>query len=114
MIDYTVYKLIHSLGGVMVHVFNGGAKADNLWRKPAGITHGIGLFLVLLGGFGMMARLGIQWPWPGWLLVKLAIWLVLGGVTGLVYRLGVSGKIMWVLVMLLGAIAAFMAIMKPL
>ena len=36
MIDYTVYKFIHflgiimifvSLGGVMVHVFNGGAKA---------------------------------------------------------------------------------------
>ena len=81
MIDYTVYKFIHflgiimifvSLGGVMVHVFNGGAKADNIWRKPAGITHGIGLFLVLLGGFGMMARLGIQWPWPGWLFVKLA------------------------------------------
>ena len=123
MIDYTIYKLIHflgiimifvSLGGVMVHVFNGGAKADNVWRKPAGITHGIGLFLVLLGGFGMMARLGIQWPWPNWLLVKLAIWLVLGGVTGLVYRLGVGGKIMWVVVMLLGAIAGFMAIMKPL
>ena len=123
MIDYTVYKFIHflgiimifvSLGGVMVHVFNGGAKADNVWRKPAGITHGIGLFLVLLGGFGMMARLGIQWPWPGWLFVKLVIWVLLGGITGLLYRLGVSGKSLWLVVMLLGAIAAYMAIMKPL
>ena len=123
MIDYTVYKFIHflgiimifvSLGGVMVHVFNGGAKADNVWRRPAGITHGIGLFLVLLGGFGMMARLGIPWPWPRWLFVKLAIWVVLGGITGLLYRLGVSGKSLWVAVMLLGAIAAYMAIMKPL
>ena len=122
MIDVTVYKFIHflgiimifvSLGGVMVHVFNGGAKADNVWRKPAGITHGIGLFLVLLGGFGMMARLGIPWPWPGWLFVKLAIWLLLGGITGLLYRLGTGGKSLWVVVMLLGAIAAFMGIMKP-
>lgn len=123
MIDFTVYRFIHflgiimifvSLGGVMVHVFNGGAKADNAWRKPAGITHGIGLFLVLLGGFGMMARLGIQWPWPGWLFVKLAIWLLLGGVTGVVYRLGAKGKSLWAVVVLLGAIAAYMAIMKPL
>lgn len=123
MIDYTVYKLIHflgiimifvSLGGVMVHVFNGGAKADNAWRKPAGITHGIGLFLVLLGGFGMMARLGIHWPWPGWLVAKLAIWLVLGGITAVVYRLGAKGKSLWAGVVLLGAIAAYMAIMKPL
>lgn len=123
MIDYTVYKFVHflgiimifvSLGGVMAHVFNGGVKADYVWRKPAGITHGIGLFLVLLGGFGMMARLGINWPWPGWLFAKLAIWLVLGGITGLVYRLGRSGKSLWAGVVLLGAIAAYMAIMKPL
>lgn len=122
MIDYTVYKFVHflgiimifvSLGGVMVHVFNGGAKADNAWRKPAGLTHGIGLFLVLLGGFGMMARLGIAWPWPGWLFVKLAIWLVLGGITGVVYRLAARGKSLWAIVLLLGAIAAYMAIMKP-
>ena len=46
--------------------------------------------------------------------MKLAIWLVLGGVTGVVYRLGTRGKSLWAVVVLLGAIAAYMAIMKPL
>jgi hypothetical protein len=45
--------------------------------------------------------------------VKLIIWLVLGGVTGLIYKLGPTGKGLWYVVILLGVIAAYMAIFKP-
>ncbi len=122
MFSYELYKIVHflgifmifvSVGGVMLYTLNGGIKADNSLRKTAGITHGIGLFLVLLGGFGMMARISVQWPWPGWLYTKLVIWLVLGGITGLIYKLGTTGKGLWYVVILLGTIAAYMAIFKP-
>lgn len=122
MLSYEVYKLIHligiimifvTLGGIMIHAFNGGTKADNHWRKAAGITHGVGLLFVLVGGFGLLARIGIQWPWPGWVFGKAVIWLLLGGISGVIYKLGVEGKGLWYVVILLGAIAASFAIFKP-
>lgn len=122
MLSYEIYKLLHlfgiimlfmSVGGVMLYALNGGTKADNTWRKTAAITHGIGLVFILVAGFGLLARVGISWPWPGWVFVKLIIWLVLGGVTGLIYKLGPTGKGLWYVVILLGVIAAYMAIFKP-
>ena len=65
MINYQVYKLVHlfgifltliSLGGMYLHAMNGGTKETNASRKLSAIGHGVGLFLVLLGGFGMLAR----------------------------------------------------------
>ena len=122
MFSHSVYKLVHligiimlfvSLGGVLLHALNDGTKADNRWRKQVGITHGVGLFLVLLGGFGMLARLSIGWPWPGWVLTKVVIWVVLGGFTAVIYKMGAQGKVLWYVVILLGALAAYLAIMKP-
>ena len=121
MIAYPVYKLIHligilmtfvALGSVMAHVLNGGTKETNQWRKAAGITHGIGLVLVLVGGFGMLARLGLS-PAAGWVIAKLVIWLVLGGITSVIYKMGTRGQLLWYVVILLGALAAYLAISKP-
>ena len=56
-----VYKLVHvagifmvfmSLGGLALHGLNGGTKESNRSRRWTTITYGIGLFLILLGGFG--------------------------------------------------------------
>lgn len=116
-----VYKLLHfigiimifvALGSVMGHVLNGGTKQTNQWRKAAGITHGIGLVLMLVAGFGMLARLGLS-PMAGWVIVKLVIWLVLGGITSVIYTMGTKGQAMWYVVILLGALAAYSAIIKP-
>ena len=122
MLSYPVYKLFHllgifmtfvSLGGVLLYVLNNGTKVDNRCRKTVAITHGIGLFLVLLGGFGMLARLQIHWPWPGWVIVKSIIWVALGGFNVVVYRLGSRGQALWYILILLGVLAAYMAVMKP-
>ena len=120
--DLSVYKLIHliglimmftSLGGLMLHAVNGGGREDNKGRKIAGMTHGLGLFLLLLGGFGMLAKLGIKWPWPGWIITKMILWLVLGGIVSVIYRKPELGKSLWFIVMLLGFGAAYLALMKP-
>ena len=71
--SYQIYKIIHvvglamimlGLGGLMFHALGGEKKHDG--RRGMMMTHGGGLFLVILGGFGMLARKGIHWPWPGW------------------------------------------------
>jgi len=120
--DPSVYKLVHVLGVIMIflslggqinYAINGGAKGQNTWRKAAGITHGIGLLLVLVGGFGMLARLGIHWPWPGWVIGKIIIWVLLGATTAMVNRSPGSGRSMWYAVLILGLLAIYFALMKP-
>lgn len=120
--DASVYKLVHILGVIMIflslggqinYAINGGAKDQNTWRKAAGITHGIGMLLVLLGGFGMLARLGIHWPWPGWIIGKIIIWLILGALVSVVNRKPDAGRGMWYVVLILGLLATYFVTMKP-
>lgn len=116
---YQVYKIIHltgiamtlmSLGALSLYAITGGTKAALEWRKPVMITHGVGLLLALVGGFGLLARIGHAWPWGGWVFVKLAIWLFLGGATALAYK---KPRALWGLTIALFAVAAFMANYKP-
>lgn len=119
---YAFYKVIHlvgifmimiSLGGVSAYAINGGDKAGNVFRKGLGITHGIGLVLVLVAGFGLLARIGVSWPWPGWVYGKVIIWLIFGVFSAIAYRMGSKGRGLWLVMILLGAIAAYLAVMKP-
>ena len=122
MLSYEVYKIVHligifmimiSLGGVAAYAINGGDKANNVFRKGLGITHGIGLVLVLVAGFGLLARIQIHWPWPGWVFVKAAIWLIFAVLSAVAYRMGNKGRSLWYMMILLGAIAAYVAVLKP-
>lgn len=93
MISYTVYKTVHYLGiFLLLMVLSAGLaraaalprKADgppeDPWRRRLLAGHGVALFLVLLGGFGMLARLEITegLALPGWIWAKLGIWGALG------------------------------------
>jgi NADH:ubiquinone oxidoreductase subunit 6 (subunit J) len=123
MISFALYRLIHfigivivflALGGTLMHVLNGGTRETSRWRKPAAIGHGIALFVILLGGFGMMARMGVaHGMFPGWIWAKLAIWILLGAAIALPYRVPRSAKALALAVPLLGALAAYFAIYKP-
>lgn len=122
MISYAVYKVVHltgvlmvflALGGVATNAINGGSK-NHSWRKPIAITHGIGLALSLIGGFGLLARLGIvQGGLPGWVWAKLGIWIVFGAMVGVIARKPALAKATWPLCLALGATAAYLAGSKP-
>jgi hypothetical protein len=120
--DISVYKLVHLMGIIMIflalgsqinYAINGGVTAQNVWRKATGMTHGIGLLLVLVSGFGMLARLGIYWPWPGWVIGKMVIWLLLGSLIAVVSRKPGCGRGMWYAVLILGLLAIYFATIKP-
>jgi hypothetical protein len=121
MIPLLIYKNLHLLGVFMILVALGGlilqqihgTTREPVWRKPVAITHGIGMVLALVGGFGMLERLGISWPWPGWVIGKIIIWLVLGVLVALIGRVPALAKPLWWITIALGAIAAYLALNKP-
>src|SRR5689334_9194274 len=123
MFPYQLYKVVHilgiallvtALGAVALHAVNGGLKRDNRARALVAAMHGAGLLFVLVGGFGMLARLGFRHGamFPGWLLVKLAVWVLLAAAIALPYRRPALARLMLVVVPLLAALAAYMAVYK--
>ena len=124
MFPYQFYKVVHilgiallvtALGAVALHALNGGLKRDNRARGLVAALHGVGMLLVLIGGFGMLARLGFRHGamFPGWLLVKLAVWALLGAAIIVPYRRPTMSRLMLLLVPLLAGLAAYMAVYKP-
>ena len=121
MIPYPVYKLVHFLGifSVLIalalmcaHVLRGGTRADYPYRKQTGAVHGIGMLLILVGGFGMLARLGFH-GLPGWIIAKLVIWLFIGASAGLAFRGASIARVLLILLPFIGVLAAFFALYKP-
>ncbi len=122
MISYAVYKIVHlvgvlmvflALGGVATNAINGGTK-NHSWRKPVAITHGVGLLLSLIGGFGLLARLGIvHGGLPAWVMAKLGIWILFTVLIGAVSRKPNWAKPIWPLIIVLGATATYLAGSKP-
>ena len=71
------YHYLHLIGLILVFVGYGGLLSSER-AKSAMMWHGIGLLISLVSGFGMLAKLGMSWPWPLWIWIKVALWLVLG------------------------------------
>lgn len=120
--SYNFYRILHlfsifgvmlSLGGMAIYIAAGGVKASFQARKFVSMVHGIGLFLALVGGFGLLARLGLVQGLPGWAIAKIVIWLILGGLPTLIYKKPNLAKPVFILIWILGGCAAFLALEKP-
>ncbi len=118
---YALYKLVH-LAGIFTMLVSftlscahaRQAGADPRARRGFAITHGVALLLVLTGGFGMLARLGVvHGMLPGWILAKLAIWVALAAAIALPHRQPRFAKALPVWVSLAALAAAATAIYKP-
>lgn len=116
------YKVLHvlgilftfiALGGLLLAARTGGERVQD--RKLAGMLHGIGLVIILVSGFGALARLGLSNPgiWPLWMWIKLVVWLVLGAALVFIKRAPGLRTLLWILLPVLGAVAAYMAFYKP-
>lgn len=118
---YSLYKVIHlfgmlliftSLGGLAAHAASGGTRESNVSRRQLGIAHGLGLVLMLMAGFGLLANTGTSMA-SGWVWGKMIIWLALGAASALPYRSPAMARSLLVILPLLGALAAYLAIFKP-
>ena len=99
-----IYSIIHIVG--IITLFMGFAYGMKQWSKGVAIAHGVGLLLILISGFGLIAKkYGNQFQ--TWMFVKLVIWLALGGALVLIKRKKVTGIAAWALLISLGGAAAW-------
>ena len=86
MFSHQLYNVVHivgivlvmaALGALALHAAAGGTRQSNRARALVAALHGAGVLLILVGGFGMLARLGFMHGanFPVWLWVKLAVWV---------------------------------------
>jgi hypothetical protein len=120
MFSYNVYLMVHLTGIFLTFAALGGAALSGpdtppSRRKARGMFHGIGLFLVLLGGFGLLARIGFPHgaSWPLWLLSKLGIWFLLGASIIAFRRLPALGVPLLLIAIALGVTSGYLARNKP-
>jgi hypothetical protein len=119
-VPYEIYTVLHvlgiiltfmALGAAALHAGNGGTRDNNPGKKIVASVHGVGLLLILVAGFGMLAKLGLGLP--GWVHPKLLIWLLLGAAPVLIARKPGSARLMWILLPLLGVVAAYLGLNHP-
>ena len=109
-----IAMLFVAIGGVAVHAANGGTKSSSTTRPIVGTLHGVGALLILTGGFGMLARMGlVQGGFPGWLWGKIIIWTILSAILLLPYRKPSLAKPFLYLLPLLAGAAVYLALYKP-
>ncbi len=118
--SYLTYKILHilgvllaflALGGLTLNALSGGRGDEGRGRKLAGATHGLALLIILISGFGLLAKLGLGFPTWAW--AKLAIWLIIGAMLAFVRRMPQHATFFWFLIPALGACAAALALFKP-
>jgi uncharacterized membrane protein SirB2 len=82
------YFLLHlfSLFVLTAHTFMAFGNPDPANRKQTMIVTGIATLLVLVSGFGLMAKLHPTEYTSLWVIVKLVCWLGLSALAGMVYR----------------------------
>lgn len=113
-----VYKMLHllalaylfaALGGAAWHAAHGGRREGA--GKGLMIAHGLAMVVLLVSGFGMIAKLGVGFP--GWAVAKLVLWLLLGAAGTLPYRKPAWANALFWLLPLLAGIAGYLALYKP-
>ncbi|MGH9464964.1 MAG: hypothetical protein ACRD0X_04915 [Thermoanaerobaculia bacterium] len=112
------YKVLHvvalaylfaALGAVAWHAAHGGRREAA--GKGAAIAHGLALVVLLVSGFGMIAKLGVGFP--GWVWAKLALWFALGAAGALPYKKPEWSRGLFWLLPLLAGVAGWLALYKP-
>ena len=113
MISIETYKFLHLV--FIFTFFSLSTASFFLTEKSKKMAAAIGFvgFLILVAGMGLMAREGLMQTWPTWVICKLVLWFVLlGGSHSIAKRVRNPAKVGIVFLIVIGALAAFLAIFK--
>ena len=116
----THYYLLHFLGIMLVYCAYGiliargmlGSDSRAL-RKFGMIASGIGLFLILLGGFGLIAKLSYADYTSPWVIIKVVLFLLLAAMQTFISRKPSLSQVWFWVIFLLGLLATLTALYKP-
>jgi hypothetical protein len=106
------YHIAHLVGFMFV-LLGFGALLGEQSRRTAMRLHGIGLVIMLVAGFGLIAKLGLSYSAP-WVIAKMVIWLALGVLPVLSKRGVLSVRGVLVIAVILAGLAASMGYLKQL
>lgn len=119
--SYSFYKVVHLVG--VMSLFIGLATililayTGQLKSKPARLlgflTHGLGLLVIFVSGFGLLARLNFFANMPGWAYAKIGAWVLMGVVIALLRRKPGLLYFNLILILAIGGTAAYLAVNKP-
>jgi hypothetical protein len=119
--SYEFYKILHLSSlmasflslAVLAATYRLKEKIDPQVKKIAGMTHGISLIVVLVSGFGLIAKLGMLSGLPTWIYGKLILWLVLGGSLVLVRKMRQQTALVLFIIWTIFILGAVLAVLKP-
>ncbi len=105
-----VYQLMHVISGFLLTAvtFQAFAAPTPERRKKTLALAGILSLLMLVGGFGLQARLGLKLAAEGWLHVKILCWLTLSAMAGVAFRAPSLAKVLSLVTTAIVALAIYM------
>lgn len=110
--DPKIYSFIHVFSILLLtgSVFYIAANPQKHKKKKMMIITGILSLLALVGGFGLIAKLGHSYTTP-WIIVKAVVWLFISGLAGMAFKKSKS-FVLTALVASVG-VALFMVYFRP-
>ena len=109
--DALTYKIIHLTGISVLALGVGGMMAGGEKRKTFAILQGIGLLVMLVSGFGLLAKLHLGYPIFG--MVKTGLWLLIGALPVIFRKLKTPLPVCILVSLVLVAVMAWLGVAKP-
>jgi hypothetical protein len=109
--DYVTYKIIHLVGLAALALGIGGMMAGGSNRKIFSILQGLALLIMLVSGFGLLAKLHLGFP--HFAMVKTLLWVVIGLMPMILRRLRVPIAAGVAISITLVGIMAWLGVVKP-
>ncbi|MBC7754687.1 MAG: hypothetical protein H7Z71_10650 [Moraxellaceae bacterium] len=119
--SYEFYKIAHLLGifflvsGLMGVFFTvwAGTPLQGKIKSASFAMHGIGLVIMLVTGFGLLAKLGLASSMPTWAYLKFGLWAFFAVAISILKRKGQIGMPIYILLLIGYFCAAYIGVMKP-
>jgi len=115
-----VYRALHVAGLTMIMLGFGAilfGPKDQPRPRVAMALHGAGVLVMIVAGFGMMAKSDppIMAPdsWQAWLILKMVIWVGIAALPTLIRAGTVPRRVAWIVIVVLAATAAWLAAARP-